>query len=95
MAATPEQVLDLMRETRRVLSCLPSLGDAWQVVWLEGKRRGEARNGREGLRRLVARKRANLDTLYEPGSDLHLLHVRAWAELAWVLEQIDAAAGEA
>lgn len=93
MATTPEAMLQRLREDRTLLQCSQSMGEAWQVVWMHGPRRQTSTNGQEALRRLLTRKRSNLNTLYPEGSDLWLHMAAEWASLAWVLEQIDAAAG--
>lgn len=87
----PDLVLATFRENRKLLQCIRSMGAAWRLVWLEGKRRAESTNAAEPLRRLTARKRDNLARLYKDGSEKQLHMIREWASLTWILEQIDAA----
>lgn len=96
MAADPDVMLKQMQEDRQILQCIRSQGTAWRVVWLEGRRRATSIVASAPLCRLVEKKRANLDTLYEPGSEQQLLAMRDWASLAWLLwvvEEAEAAEG--
>ncbi len=98
--ADPKARLEYLRSVRQCIQCTRSLGDTWRVVWLEGKERRTSSNGPVPLRRLVERKYNHLvgtpdkPPLYEPGSEQHVHMTVMWANLAWVLEQIDAAVAQ-
>ena len=91
MAIVPEDVLTNNRDSRKLLQCNRSLGNAWRLVWMEGTQRGHSTNASAPLRVQVERKRVNLDKLYEEGSEQHIHMVYQWADLAWIVEQIEAA----
>ncbi len=91
MAADPDVMLAQMREDRNLLQCVPSMGQAWRLVWMEGKRRMTSTNGAAPLRTQLACKRVNLTKLYEEGSELQVHMMIQWANLAWILEQIETA----